>query len=325
MSEVVEVKHLSIVFPSDQGPVRAVEDVSFRIKEGESVGIVGESGSGKSTVAFALFDSVPNPGRITAGEIVYEGNDFLKMTEDAKRRFFWAKASMVFQAAQNTLNPILRINQQVEDIADAHGMDKKQAIRRASELFETMYIDPGRVLASYPHELSGGMKQRVSIALALLLGPKLVVLDEPTTALDVISQAAVLRILNDVRRSSKISFVFITHDISVISQVVDRVIVMYGGRIVETGPVEKIVRSPSHPYTRGLIASIPPLVGDLSQTRALKGQPANLLKLPKGCAFAERCDLKIERCLTELPNIRGIDGMSEVACHVVEQEVHSGD
>lgn len=318
MSDVVQVSRLSIVFPSDQGPVKAVDNISFTVREGESIGIVGESGSGKSTVAFALFDSVPDPGEITGGEVTYEGGvKLFELSEEAKRRFYWSRASMVFQAAQNTLNPILRISQQIEDIADAHKMDKRAALARATELFDTMYIDSGRVLSAYPHELSGGMKQRVSIALALLLGPRLVVLDEPTTALDVISQAAVLRILDNVRRESAISFVFITHDISVIAHVVDRVIVMYGGKIVETGPVEKIVANPSHPYTRGLIASIPPLVGDLSETRALPGQPANLLNLPKGCAFADRCELKQQRCLTEMPQIRTIGPDAEAACHVL--------
>ncbi len=317
MSTVVDVKGLSVTFPTDEGVVRAVNDVSFSVREGESVGIVGESGSGKSTVAFALFDSVPSPGQISEGEVRFEnGKNLLDMSEEERRRFYWSRISMVFQAAQNTLNPILRIQRQVEDIADAHNVSKKDAIARASELFETMYLHPKRVLSSYPHELSGGMKQRVSIALALLLNPRLVVLDEPTTALDVISQASVLRILDEVRRNTSVSFLFITHDISVISQVVDRVLVMYAGRVVESGPVRKIVTAPTHPYTRGLVASIPPLVGDLSGTKSVMGQPANLMNLPKGCAFYDRCEIRQPRCALEPPSYLPIDDDSAVACHV---------
>ncbi len=317
MSTVVDVKGLSVTFPTDEGVVRAVNDVSFSVREGESVGIVGESGSGKSTVAFALFDSVPSPGQISEGEVRFEnGKNLLDMSEEERRRFYWSRISMVFQAAQNTLNPILRIQRQVEDIADAHNVSKKDAIARASELFETMYLHPKRVLSSYPHELSGGMKQRVSIALALLLNPRLVVLDEPTTALDVISQASVLRILDEVRRNTSVSFLFITHDISVISQVVDRVLVMYAGRVVESGPVRKIVTAPTHPYTRGLVASIPPLVGDLSGTKSVMGQPANLMNLPKGCAFYDRCEIRQPRCALEPPAYLPIDDDSAVACHV---------
>jgi peptide/nickel transport system ATP-binding protein len=321
MNPILRVNHLDVVFPTERGPLRAVSDVSFAVERGESVGFVGESGSGKSTIAFALFDKVPTPGRIVGGDITYFGDTkLLELSAERQRRFYWSKASMVFQAAQNTLNPLLRIGQQIEDIAGAHGVDKKTATKRAAELCEMMYLNPDRVLPSYPHELSGGMKQRVSIALALLLDPALVVLDEPTTALDVISQASVLRILADVRKQRDISLIFITHDISVISQVVDRVVVMYAGKIVETGTVEKIVRAPSHPYTKGLIASIPPLVGDLSGARALSGQPANLLQLPPGCAFASRCEFRTRRCETAYPATHRLDDGSEVACHLFDAE-----
>ncbi len=298
----------------------AVNQVSFTVQQGESLGIVGESGSGKSTIAFALFDSVPAPGEITEGSIRYFGNqDLLMLTEEEQRHLFWEKIAMVFQAAQNTLNPLLRIRQQILDIADAHDIDGKQALDAARELCSTMYLDPHRVLNAYPHELSGGMKQRVSIALALLLNPSLIVLDEPTTALDVISQASVLRILNSVRQSRDLSLIFITHDVSVIAEIVDRVIVMYAGQIVESGPVRQVIQQPRHPYTRGLLASIPPLRGDLSRTAALAGQPANLLNLPPGCPFQDRCPSRWDRCFVEAPRlIRDPDGRSEVACHLYD-------
>ncbi|MCY0878454.1 MAG: ABC transporter ATP-binding protein [Firmicutes bacterium] len=318
MADVVNVEHLSVVFPSEAGSVPAVTDVSFRVQAGESLGIVGESGSGKSTIAFALFNSVPPPGEITGGAVRYFGQDNLyDMSYDQQRRLFWEKVAMVFQAAQNTLNPLLRIRQQILDIAQDHDIDFQQAMNSAKQLCEIMYLDSERVLNAYPHELSGGMKQRVSIALALLLNPSLVVLDEPTTALDVISQASVLRILNDVRKSHNLSLIFITHDISVISEIVDRIIVMYAGRIVETGPVRDVILHPRHPYTQGLLASIPPLRGNLSRTRALRGQPADLLHLPHGCAFHERCPRAFSRCRQEAPRLLTDDhGQTGVACHL---------
>lgn len=302
--------------------VPAVNHVSFSVQAGESLGIVGESGSGKSTVAFALFDSVPAPGAITDGTIQYFGtHDLLSMSEETQRRLFWEKIAMVFQAAQNTLNPLLRIRQQILDIADAHDIDGRKALETARELCSTMYLDPHRVLNAYPHELSGGMKQRVSIALALLLDPALIVLDEPTTALDVISQASVLRILNNVRQSRHLSLIFITHDVSVIAEIVDRVIVMYAGQIVESGPVRSVIQHPRHPYTQGLLASIPPLRGDLSQTTALAGQPANVLDLPPGCPFQDRCPSRFERCFHESPILLSDpETQSEVACHLYDPQ-----
>lgn len=319
MDEVMTVRNLSVVFPTDDKVITAVNDVSFSVRPGESVALVGESGSGKSTIAFALFDSVPKPGRITGGEVsFFGGSNFLDLTQSAQRKVYWEKVSMVFQAAQNTLNPLLRIQKQIEDIAEAHHVDAKQAVTHARELFQTMYLDPVRALSAYPHELSGGMKQRVSIALALLLDPEIIILDEPTTALDVISQSSVLSILNVIRKQRNISLVFITHDISVVSQVVDRVMVMYAGRIVESGPVGKLVTDPSHPYTRGLIGSIPPLIGDLSTVHGLSGNPANLLKPTAGCAFADRCAFRLDRCTTEVPALRPTADDNAVACHLFD-------
>ncbi len=293
--------------------------MSFAVHEGESLGIVGESGSGKSTIAFALFDSVLPPGEIVGGSIRYFGTqDLLEMSEDERRNLFWARVSMVFQAAQNTLNPLLRVSQQIRDLADAHDVEAATILAAARELCATMHLDPDRVLASYPHELSGGMKQRVSIMLALLLNPSLVVLDEPTTALDVISQASVLRILDGVRKSRHISLILITHDISVVSEIVDRVLVMYAGRVMETGAVHTLMERPRHPYTRGLLGAIPPLRGALSATRPLLGQPADLLRLPPGCPFQARCPHRWDRCVEEAPPAYDLGDGETVACHLYD-------
>lgn len=296
--------------------MRAVNNMTFHVQAGDSLGIVGESGSGKSTVAFALFDRVPAPGRIIGGDVTYFSvHNLFHMSEEDQRRLYWDRVAMVFQAAQNTLNPLLRVQRQIEDIADAHHMDPKTAVQVADELCRMMYLDPQQALNAYPHELSGGMRQRVSIALALLLRPDLVVLDEPTTALDVISQAAVLRILNQVRADRQFALIFITHDISVIAEIVNRVIVMYAGRVVESGFVQDVIQHPRHPYTQGLVRSIPLLVGDLTATEGLRGQPANLLHLPSGCAFRERCPIAFARCAVEEPPLQTIGESGQVACH----------
>jgi peptide/nickel transport system ATP-binding protein len=319
---VLDVQNLSIEFPTETGVVRAVKNVSFQIQKGESLGIVGESGSGKSTIAFGLFNSVPEPGRIAGGEVHFMGGpNFLDVKGETQRRFYWSKLSMVFQASQNTLNPLLRIRRQVEDIAEAHRVDKKKAKAKALELFDMMHLDANRVMNAYPHELSGGMKQRVSIGLALLLDPEVIVFDEPTTALDVISQASVLQILNQIRKESGISLIFITHDISVISEVVDTVMVMYAGQVVERGPVSQVMLNPTHPYTRGLIGSIPPLVGDVTHTRAISGNPVQLSKVSGGCPFYARCELRQPKCLDVAPPWMELDNDVAVACHFAKREV----
>ncbi|GMA62906.1 ABC transporter ATP-binding protein [Alicyclobacillus fastidiosus] len=324
METILDVQNLTIEFPTETRVVRAVKDVSFQIQKGESLGIVGESGSGKSTIAFGLFNSVPDPGRISGGKVhFFGGPNFLDIKGETRRKFYWSKISMVFQASQNTLNPLLRICKQVDDIAHAHRLAKNKARAKAFELFDMMHLDGNRVMNSFPHELSGGMKQRVSIGLALLLDPEIIVLDEPTTALDVISQASVLKILNRIRKEREISLIFITHDISVISEVVDSVMVMYAGRVVEQGPAKQVMRYPSHPYTRGLIRSIPPLVGEVDYTKALKGSPVNLNNIPSGCPFQSRCELRIPTCSEIEPPRVQLDNSVEVACHLAKMEATS--
>jgi peptide/nickel transport system ATP-binding protein len=321
MDVVLDVQDLTIDFISDTNVVRAVNNVSFQIKKGESLGIVGESGSGKSTIAFSLFNYVPGSGKIVGGKVFFEdGSNFLELKGEVQRKYYWSKISMVFQASQNTLNPLLKIRKQVDDIADAHRMNKKEARLKAIELLNMMHLDADRVMNSYPHELSGGMKQRVSIGLALLLDPDIIVLDEPTTALDVISQASVLQILNRIRKERNISLIFITHDISAISEVVDSVMVMYSGRIVERGPVEQVLTSPSHPYTHGLLSSIPPLLGNLENIKAIKNSPTQKIETT-GCPFYGRCEKHMDVCATVAPDWVEMKNGVELACHLATQEM----
>jgi peptide/nickel transport system ATP-binding protein len=318
----VRVNHLTVVFPRQRrGTVTAVHDVTFAIPRGESLGIVGESGSGKSTLGTALFDAVPHPGRITGGEVLYgHGVNFLNLDAEDQRQAYGTRIAMVFQGNQSSLNPLLRIRQQVEDIGKAHGVKDLAGLRqRAVELCTAMSLDADRTLEAFPHQLSGGMRQRVGIALALLLQPELIVLDEPTTALDVLSQAAVLRILARIKADRRISFVFITHDISVVSQIVDRVAVMYAGRLVEWGPVETVMTAPSHPYAQGLIGSIPPLDGSMDGVRPLSGHPPDLSQAVAGCPFAERCPERLPVCDTVPPPLVEA-GDRAVLCHARRPE-----
>jgi peptide/nickel transport system ATP-binding protein len=252
--------------------------------------------------------------------------DFLRLDAEDQRRAFGPKIAMVFQGNQNTLNPLLRIRDQVYDIGKAHGYGShsKDLEERATRLITDMSMDPVRVLHGYPHELSGGMRQRVGIMLALLLEPDLIVLDEPTTALDVLSQAAVLRILARIKEEGRISFIFISHDISVVSQIVDVIAIMYAGHLVEVGPVESVLANPIHPYAVGLIGAIPPLWGDMGQVRPLQGHPPNMARLPSGCAFYDRCPARLTICQEVAPPMIQV-GDRQVMCHLAKEEAAHRD
>lgn len=300
MDPILEIRHLSIDFKTNGGMLRAVDDVSMNIGRGEIVGIIGESGSGKTTLASGILQTIHAPGRIAEGEIIYHGKDgstvdLLKLSEKEFNRYRWANITTVFQAAQNVLNPTLRIKDHFFETAAAHDtrMSKEDVLKRTRELFQKVRLEE-RVLNSYPHQLSGGMKQRVIIALSLLLQPELLILDEPTTALDVITQWYILDILRKIHEESGITMVFCTHDVSIIGSVVDRIAVMYAGQIVEYGPVEDVFLRSSHPYTFGLMKAIPSLRDDISKRAAIPGYPPNQLELPEGCRFGPRCFLREE-------------------------------
>lgn len=288
--EILSLRNITVEFTLRQGIIRAVDNVSLNVYKGEILGIVGESGSGKSTLASTILNMVSSPGRIKEGEIIYDGKELLKLTEEEYRQYRWRDIAMVFQAAQNALNPVLKVKQHFIETAKAHtGISEKEIIEKASRLMEYVRLQPKQVLDSYPHQLSGGMRQRVIIALSLMLDPKVLILDEPTTALDVITQAYIMDLLAKIHIDLGITMIFLTHDLSLIAKIADRVAVMYAGKIVEIGSVEEIFYNPLHPYTKGLIHAIPSLVDDISARRPIPGSPPNMLNLPSGCRFAPRC------------------------------------
>lgn len=297
MQPILEIRNLSVDYNTNRGMIRACDDVSLNIYRGEIVGIIGESGSGKSTMASGILKMITPPGRIAAGEILYyprqgEPVDLLKLSDEQYAKHRWTNVTTVFQAAQNVMNPTLRIKEHFVETAQAHDskMDKARILERATQLIKKVRLEE-RVLESYPHQLSGGMKQRVVIALSLLLDPDILILDEPTTALDVITQWYILDILRTVHAETGITMIFLTHDVSIIGSVVDRIGVMYSAQMVEYGRVENVFSKPTHPYTAGLLGAIPSLKDDVSKRRAIPGYPPNLLDLPEGCRFGPRCPM----------------------------------
>ena len=284
-------------------PVRAVDRCSFELRRGECLGLIGESGSGKSTLGYALINLVPPPGRLTEGSIATPGvGELTRLAPGQWPRVRGVELGMVFQGAQSMFNPLMTIERQFVDILRAHGLDIKDGMAEARQLLRQARLDEARVLASYPHELSGGMRQRVAIISAVILRPKVLILDEPTTALDAVSQAKVLGILKEVRSQYALSMLLITHDFSVASNISDRIAVMYAGEIVETGPSRQLYHEPGHPYTQGLVAAVPSLSRTPGRRLALlTGHPPDLRHLPPGCRFAPRCRFATEACLGDRP------------------------
>jgi oligopeptide/dipeptide ABC transporter ATP-binding protein len=299
---LLAVERLTTVFDSARGPVSAVNDVSFEIRAGETLGIVGESGSGKSVTALSIMRLVQPPGRIAGGRLVFKGRDLLTLDQREMQRVRGADISLIFQEPATALNPVFRVGDQVAETLLVHGRaTRREAMTRAIELLRLVHItDPDARVRDYPHQLSGGMRQRVLIAMALACQPSLVIADEPTTALDVTIQAQILDLLRDMKSALNLSLLLITHDLGVIAETADRVAVMYAGRIVETGPVREIFRRPAHPYTRALLASMPG--GRPGQRlRAIEGSVPLLDELPPGCAFNPRCPDRFEPCTTAPP------------------------
>jgi peptide/nickel transport system ATP-binding protein len=322
--KVLELRRLTVEYRLASKCVRAVDGVDLAIREGEILGLAGESGCGKSTIANAVMQILRPPAQIVHGSILFRGQDVAGMSAEELRRFRWRNVSMVFQSAMNALNPLMRVGDQFVDMMQAHKrISKRRALAEASALLELVGIDRRR-LRAYPHQLSGGMRQRVIIAMALALQPELVILDEPTTALDVVVQREILQQVQEIQRERGFAVLFITHDLSLLLELAHRIAIMYAGEIVETAAAEQLAADPRHPYTQGLLQSFPPLHGPLVRLMGIPGSPPDLGNPPAGCRFHPRCphclptkpDLHV-RQTTERPVLRQIEPRHFVACHLV--------
>ncbi|HIN18967.1 MAG TPA: ABC transporter ATP-binding protein [Gammaproteobacteria bacterium] len=323
MATLLQVRNLTTQFFTSSGTVRAVDNVTFHVDEGETVAVVGESGCGKSVSALSILRLVPwPPGKIVGGSINFMGQNLLEMGDEDIRRIRGREISMVFQEPMTSLNPVLSIGLQLTETMQHHlGLSSAQALKRAAELLEMVGIsEPKRRLAQFPHHLSGGMRQRVMIAVALSCEPKLIIADEPTTALDVTIQAQILELMKDLTKRLGVALVVITHNLGVVARYADRVNVMYAGKIIEMGSAQQIYHQPHHPYTLGLLASVP----RMDQPRGTRlipidGQPPDLTRLDGGCAFRPRCRFAVDRCAQEFSPLENIDSGHVSACWRVKE------
>jgi len=311
---LLKVHKLKTYFYTYRGVVRAVDDVSFDLEKGIALGIMGESGCGKSTLAYSIMKIVPPPGRIAEGQILLGDVDITKMSESqVRKQIRWKRISMVFQGAMNALTPVYTIGRQITEALTHHaGMSKKEALGRTKQLLELVGLEP-EMAKRYPHELSGGQKQRAFIAMALTLNPDILIADEPTTALDVVVQAQFLNLLKRLVRDLKMSLILITHDLSVIAEMVDNVIVMYAGKIAEKGPSEQVYEKPAHPYTKGLMQSVPRLKAH-TEIQWIEGLPPDLVNPPPGCRFHPRCRYAMDICRKKDPVETSVGQDHYVSC-----------
>ncbi len=312
---LLEVRDLEITFFSDRGALTAVDGISFSIGAGETLGLVGESGCGKSVTGAALLKLLPR-GAKAGGSICYAGSEVTQLSGQALQRFRGKEVGMVFQDPLSALNPVLSIGEQMVETLKAHEVVSSQSARlRAQEVLDAVGMpDPSRVLSAYPHELSGGMRQRALIAMAILLRPKLLIADEPTTALDVTVQAQIIELLQRLRAEQRLAMILISHDLGVVAQLADIVAVMYAGRFVETGDMRAVFKHPRHPYTAGLLRSIPSLTRGADLSQGIPGSVPDPLHLPLGCAFHPRCPRAIDQCPTVIPSLIA-QGITRFACH----------
>ncbi len=317
-SHVLDVRDLNTVFRTRTGEVHAVNHVSFNLKKGELLGVVGESGSGKSVTMMSLIGLLPSPpAEVRAGKVLFEGRDLLQISPDELRRMRGSRIGFVFQDPMTSLNPVFTVGYQIMEPLRRHmGMNKKAAQKRAVELLELVGIpDAMRRLKDYPHQFSGGMRQRVMIAIALACDPDVLIADEPTTALDVTIQAQILELVKDLREKLGMAIIWITHDLGVIAGIADRVIVMYGGQVVEQAPVREVFKHPQHPYTKALLETVPSVTGERAERlKVIEGQPPMLGATPTACPFRARCAYRFDRCERENPARRDISPGHDVAC-----------
>ena len=307
---MLEVSGLTVEYATQNGTVRAVDDVSFTVGRGEFLGIVGESGCGKSTLLFGIAQLLSPPARITAGSVTFAGKNLVAMTDKQLAAIRWRNLSVVMQSAMNALNPVKSVGAQFADALRAHGVSsRKPIVARSAEVLRMVGIDPVH-LKSYPHQLSGGMRQRAMIAMALLFTPDLVIMDEPTSALDVVAQRSLMVQIKDLQRELGFAIIFVTHDMSLVSHFSDNLLVMYAGQIAEIGGTRQIFASPLHPYSRGLLEAFPGIRGPKEPLKGIPGAPPDLSVIPNGCRFLPRCPLKMDECATTQPALVERDGVA---------------
>jgi peptide/nickel transport system ATP-binding protein len=314
---LLDVRNLTTEFITPEGvALRAVEDVGFTLERGEALGLVGESGCGKTTAMLSLLRLLPAAGRIAAGQVLFDGEDVLALSTAEFRERRWRDMAMVFQGAMNALNPVRTVGDQVREAITIHlPWPREKVDKRVGELLELVGIPAWRA-AQYPHQYSGGMRQRAMIAMALACNPQLIVADEPTTALDVMIQAQILELLDRLRRDLDLAMIVVTHDLGVVAEACQKVLVMYGGRVAEYGPVEQVFTSPRHPYTQRLLRAFPDLSNPQAELASIPGAPPRLSSLPPGCRFHPRCPLAVERCKVETPEPHLVDKGQWAACHL---------
>ncbi|GGT40204.1 ABC transporter ATP-binding protein [Streptomyces purpureus] len=323
---LLDVRDLEVEFRTRDGVAKAVNGVNYSVEAGQTLAVLGESGSGKSVTAQAVMGILDMPpGRITGGQILFQGQDLLTLKEEERRRIRGAKMAMIFQDALSSLNPVLSVGAQLGEMFEVHrGLSRKDARTKAVELMDRVRIPAAKDrVGDYPHQFSGGMRQRVMIAMALALEPDLIIADEPTTALDVTVQAQVMDLLAELQRELDMGLILITHDLGVVADVADKIAVMYAGRIVENAPVHEIYKAPAHPYTRGLLDSIPRLDQKGQELYAIKGLPPNLMNIPPGCAFNPRCPLARDMCRTDVPPLYEVSESRTSACHFWQEALHA--
>lgn len=321
--DLVEFKNLKTYFYTEDGIVKAVNDVSFKIKEGQTVGVVGESGCGKSVTSMSLMRLIPNPpGKIVDGDILFEGKSIVSMSEDEMREIRGNKISVIFQEPMTSLNPVFTVGDQISEAVILHQkLSKEEAKQKAIEMIKLVGIPRAEeIVDAYPHELSGGMRQRVMIAMALSCNPKLLIADEPTTALDVTIQAQILDLMRNIKEKLNTAIMLITHDLGVIAEMADYVVVMYAGKVAEEAPVIDLFKNPMHPYTIGLLKSKPALNQGEGKLYSIPGQVPNPIGMPDYCYFCDRCDKAMEICKKKIPPLKEIQPGHKVACWLYEEE-----
>lgn len=325
----LSLQDVHIVYRTRRGGVQAVRGVTLDLFAGESLALIGESGSGKTTLGLGIVRLLADTAKVEPGSITYrrDGNEInvLKLSRTELRKFRWQDCAMVFQSALNAFNPVLRVWDQVWDTARAHGWNDRTAVReRIHELLRFVQLDPNRVIDAYPHELSGGMRQRTLLAIALLLNPQILILDEPTTALDILTQRTIIDLLRQLKEEQHFTMIFISHDLAIAAELADRVATMYAGKVVELGRVRDIFYTPRHPYTLGLIRAVPTVLGGFEELSSIPGSPPDLINLPSGCKFHPRCPFATQKCKEQEPELQSVGYEHTAACwhwHEVEQEL----